>query len=57
MMATLAQSIGGPRSTVVTNVSRLDADTAWAAFMRRDRAWDGRVIGRRTTGIYQPSPG
>ena len=35
------------------NVSRLDADTAWAAFMRRDRAWDGRVIGAvKTTGIY-----
>jgi AraC family transcriptional regulator of adaptative response/methylated-DNA-[protein]-cysteine methyltransferase len=34
-------------------VSRLDADTAWAAFMRRDRAWDGRVIGAvKTTGIY-----
>jgi AraC family transcriptional regulator of adaptative response/methylated-DNA-[protein]-cysteine methyltransferase len=37
----------------VDNVSRLDADTAWAAFMRRDRAWDGRVIGAvKTTGIY-----
>jgi len=37
----------------VTNVARLDADTAWAAFMRRDRAWDGRVIGAVTsTGIY-----
>jgi AraC family transcriptional regulator of adaptative response/methylated-DNA-[protein]-cysteine methyltransferase len=37
----------------VTNVSRLDPDTAWAAFMRRDRSWDGRVIGAvKTTGIY-----
>jgi len=37
----------------VSNVARLDADTAWAAFMRRDRAWDGRVIGAvKTTGIY-----
>jgi AraC family transcriptional regulator of adaptative response/methylated-DNA-[protein]-cysteine methyltransferase len=37
----------------MSNVSRLDADTAWAAFMRRDRSWDGRVIGAvRTTGIY-----
>jgi AraC family transcriptional regulator of adaptative response/methylated-DNA-[protein]-cysteine methyltransferase len=35
------------------NVARLDADTAWAAFMRRDRGWDGRVIGAvKTTGIY-----
>jgi len=37
----------------MVNVSRLDADTAWAAFMRRDRVWDGRVIGAvHTTGIY-----
>jgi AraC family transcriptional regulator of adaptative response/methylated-DNA-[protein]-cysteine methyltransferase len=37
----------------VDNVSRLDVDTAWAAFMRRDRRWDGRVIGAvKTTGIY-----
>jgi AraC family transcriptional regulator of adaptative response/methylated-DNA-[protein]-cysteine methyltransferase len=35
------------------NVARLDADTAWAAFMRRDRSWDGRIIGAvSTTGIY-----
>jgi AraC family transcriptional regulator of adaptative response/methylated-DNA-[protein]-cysteine methyltransferase len=37
----------------MSNVARLDADTAWAAFMRRDRSWDGRVIGAvKTTGIY-----
>jgi len=31
----------------------LDTDLAWAAFERRDRSWDGRVIGAvRTTGIY-----
>ncbi|MFL6830305.1 MAG: bifunctional transcriptional activator/DNA repair enzyme AdaA [Sphingomicrobium sp.] len=37
----------------MANVARLDADTAWAAFMRRDRRWDGRVIGAvKTTGIY-----
>jgi AraC family transcriptional regulator of adaptative response/methylated-DNA-[protein]-cysteine methyltransferase len=31
----------------------LDADSAWAAFERRDRSWDGRVIGAvSTTGIY-----
>ncbi|MEO6224225.1 MAG: methylated-DNA--[protein]-cysteine S-methyltransferase [Sphingomicrobium sp.] len=30
-----------------------DADAGWAAFMRRDRGWDGRVIGAvKTTGIY-----
>jgi AraC family transcriptional regulator of adaptative response/methylated-DNA-[protein]-cysteine methyltransferase len=35
------------------NVARLDVDTAWAAFMRRDRAWDGRVIGAvKSTRIY-----
>jgi AraC family transcriptional regulator of adaptative response/methylated-DNA-[protein]-cysteine methyltransferase len=34
-------------------VSRLDADTAWAVFMRRDRSWDGRIVGAvKTTGIY-----
>jgi AraC family transcriptional regulator of adaptative response/methylated-DNA-[protein]-cysteine methyltransferase len=37
----------------MATVTRLDPDTAWAAFMRRDRAWDGRVIGAvHTTGIY-----
>src|SRR3954464_606126 len=52
-MATLARSIGEPRSDLVTNLARLDADTAWAAFMRRDRSWDGRIIGAvKTTGIY-----
>ena len=31
----------------------IDQDAAWAAFERRDRGWDGRVIGAvRTTGIY-----
>ena len=52
-MAMLASAIVAPRSDLMTNVARLDAETAWAAFMRRDRAWDGRVIGAvRTTGIY-----
>jgi len=31
----------------------IDIDAAWAAFERRDRNWDGRVIGAvKTTGIY-----
>ena len=31
----------------------IDQDAAWAAFERRDRSWDGRLIGAvRTTGIY-----
>jgi AraC family transcriptional regulator of adaptative response/methylated-DNA-[protein]-cysteine methyltransferase len=52
-MAALAQLIDKPRSDAMTNVARLDADTAWAAFMRRDRRWDGKVIGAvSTTGIY-----
>ncbi len=52
-MATLARAADALRSEDVTNVTRLDADTAWAAFMRRDRSWDGRVIGAvKTTGIY-----
>ena len=30
-----------------------EGEDAWAAFMRRDRSWDGRVIGAvKTTGIY-----
>lgn len=52
-MEALARKTNEHTSKAVTNVSRLDADTAWAAFMRRDRRWDGRVIGAvRTTGIY-----
>ena len=52
-MATLAQTVQPPRSADMDNVTRLDPDTAWAAFMRRDRSWDGRVIGAvKTTGIY-----
>ncbi len=31
----------------------IDPDLAWDAFERRDRSFDGRVIGAvRTTGIY-----
>ena len=31
----------------------IDHDASWAAFERRDRSWDGRVIGAvKTTGIY-----
>jgi AraC family transcriptional regulator, regulatory protein of adaptative response / methylated-DNA-[protein]-cysteine methyltransferase len=52
-MATLAQDVSVLKSAGVTNVTPLDADTAWAAFMRRDRRWDGSVIGAvKTTGIY-----
>jgi len=52
-MASLATLIEGRRPGAMDNVARLDPDTAWAAFMRRDRSWDGRVIGAvKSTGIY-----
>ncbi len=52
-MALLAPTADAPRSEAMATVTRLDPDTAWAAFMRRDRSWDGRVIGAvHTTGIY-----
>jgi AraC family transcriptional regulator of adaptative response/methylated-DNA-[protein]-cysteine methyltransferase len=39
--------------TCMTHETLLDEDAAWAAFERRDRAWDGRLIGAvTTTGIY-----
>jgi AraC family transcriptional regulator, regulatory protein of adaptative response / methylated-DNA-[protein]-cysteine methyltransferase len=50
MLAPLSQP-AKPRA--MATVAHLDPDTAWAAFMRRDRSWDGRVIGAvKTTGIY-----
>jgi AraC family transcriptional regulator of adaptative response/methylated-DNA-[protein]-cysteine methyltransferase len=52
-MPSLAPALDAPKPASMDNVSRLDADTAWSAFMRRDRSWDGRVIGAvKTTGIY-----
>ncbi len=52
-MRSFAPDIEERRAERMDNVAHLDADTAWAAFMRRDRAWDGRVIGAvKTTGIY-----
>ena len=52
-MASLAPAMERRTAEPMTNVARLDADTAWAAFMRRDRSWDGRIIGAvKTTGIY-----
>src|SRR5947207_1257221 len=53
IMASLAPLGHSPRSNAVSYVVQLDPDSAWAAFMRRDRSWDGRVIGAvKTTGIY-----
>lgn len=50
-MATLAREMERFRPEPVTD--SVDSDGAWAAFERRDRNWDGRVIGAvKTTGIY-----
>lgn len=52
-MASLAPTSDQPRSAPMDNVTCTDPDTPWAAFMRRDRSWDGRVIGAvSTTGVY-----
>jgi len=52
-------AIGGMRGRAIGPNQRgmetetLSANSAWAAFMRRDRRWDGRIIGAvKTTGIY-----
>ena len=50
-MATLARDIEQFIPSVVTE--SVNVEEAWAAFERRDRSWDGRVIGAvKTTGIY-----
>jgi AraC family transcriptional regulator, regulatory protein of adaptative response / methylated-DNA-[protein]-cysteine methyltransferase len=50
-MASLARDIERFRPSVVTESVR--DEEAWRAFERRDRSWDGRVIGAvKTTGIY-----
>src|SRR5947209_11571964 len=52
-MARLAPATDARSESLMATVTRLDPDTAWAAFMRRDRSWDGRVIGAvSTTGVY-----
>ena len=45
-MASLARPPDAPRSESMGNVAHIDPDTAWAAFMRRDRAM-GRAGDRR----------
>lgn len=52
-MATLATNIIAFRSKAVNDPVTVTDDEAWAAFDRRDRTWDGRLVGGvRTTGIY-----
>jgi AraC family transcriptional regulator of adaptative response/methylated-DNA-[protein]-cysteine methyltransferase len=52
-MASLAQGNDPPGPQAMSNAARLDPDTAWSAFERRDRRWDGRIVGAvKSTGIY-----
>ena len=52
-MASLATFPRGDRSVPVNDRVTITDDEAWAAFERRDRGWDGRIIGGvKTTGIY-----
>lgn len=52
-MATLATNVIEFRSKAVNDPVTVTDDEAWAAFERRDRTWDGRIVGGvKTTGIY-----
>lgn len=52
-MTSLATLTRNDRSTPVNDRFTVTDDQAWAAFERRDRSWDGRIIGAvKTTGIY-----
>ncbi|WP_395613531.1 bifunctional DNA-binding transcriptional regulator/O6-methylguanine-DNA methyltransferase Ada [Allosphingosinicella sp.] len=52
-MASLATLPRPARAVPVNDTQPITDDEAYAAFERRDRSWDGRVIGAvKTTGIY-----
>ncbi len=52
-MASLATDTRRDRPAAVNDAHTIADDEAWAAFERRDRGWDGRIIGGvKTTGIY-----
>ena len=52
-MASLATLHTGNRAAPVNDRRTIRSDEAWAAFERRDRTWDGRLVGGvKTTGIY-----
>lgn len=52
-MASLATLPRPFRAVAVNDTQPVSDEDAWAAFERRDRTWDGRVIGAvKTTGIY-----
>ena len=52
-MASLATHSRRDRPAAVNDRFTITDEEAWAAFERRDRSWDGRLVGAvRTTGIY-----
>ncbi len=52
-MASLATLLRHDRPAAVNDRVTISDDEAWAAFERRDRLWDGRMVGGvKTTGIY-----
>ena len=52
-MASLATARRRDTSIAVNDMAPISDDEAWAAFERRDRGWDGRIVGAvTTTGIY-----
>jgi AraC family transcriptional regulator of adaptative response/methylated-DNA-[protein]-cysteine methyltransferase len=52
-MASLATDPSRDRSMAVNDAHAITGEEAWAAFDRRDRSWDGRIVGGvKTTGIY-----
>lgn len=52
-MASLATDTARDRPAAVNDRFTISDDVAWAAFERRDRSWDGRLVGAvKTTGIY-----
>ncbi|HYJ51741.1 MAG TPA: bifunctional DNA-binding transcriptional regulator/O6-methylguanine-DNA methyltransferase Ada [Allosphingosinicella sp.] len=52
-MASLATDHQAGRPVAVNDRVTISDDEAWAAFERRDRSWDGRILGGvKSTGIY-----
>jgi AraC family transcriptional regulator, regulatory protein of adaptative response / methylated-DNA-[protein]-cysteine methyltransferase len=52
-LASLATDLRRDRPAAVNDSHTVSDDEAWAAFERRDRTWDGRIVGGvKTTGIY-----
>ena len=52
-MTSYAALLEKPEEDIMSQDATFDGDAAWEAFVRRDRSWDGHVIGAvRTTRIY-----